>query len=53
MPPFISTAPRPKSWPSAISPAKGACDQPFTSPAGTTSVCPAKTMFGAPVPMRA
>ena len=47
----MSTAPRPKSTPSAVSPAKGGWVQRASSPGGTTSVWPAKTRCGAPLPM--
>ena len=53
IPPFISQAPRPQSAPSATSAANGPNRQRASSPGGTTSVCPAKTKFGAAVPYRA
>ena len=43
----MSTAPRPNSTPSAMSPANGACDHAFASPVGTTSVWPANIRCGA------
>ena len=53
MPPFMSQAPRPCTIPSATVPAKGGKRQAAASPGGTTSVWPAKAMWGVPVPMRA
>ena len=42
----MSTAPRPYSTPSAISPANGGCVHFASSPGGTTSVWPANTRCG-------
>ena len=53
MPPFMSTAPRPYRKPSLTSPENAPWVQALSSPGGTTSVCPAKVMCGAEVPMRA
>ena len=39
-PPFISTVPRPVTWPSATNGAKGSLRQCSTAPGGTTSMCP-------------
>ena len=46
MPPFMSTAPRPYRKPSLTSPENAPWLQAASSPAGTTSVCPAKLMCG-------
>jgi hypothetical protein len=53
IPPFMSTAPRPYSTPSFTSPANAPCVHAPSSPAGTTSVWPAKVMCGASLPIRA
>ena len=47
MAPFMSQAPRPYSTPSRISPPNGAACVQLASPAGTTSVWPAKQKCGA------
>ena len=43
---FISTAPRPQSWPFNIFPENGSKVHSSATPSGTTSTCPAKHKFG-------
>ena len=53
IPPFMSAAPRPNSFPSCTTPLNGSCCHFSRSPTGTTSVWPAKAKCGPLIPRRA